>query len=60
MKMNKTDRGFELRIFDEIGGHGTYSDQVVNSLEGLEGDLVVRINSPGGDVYDLIGLSGGR
>lgn len=56
MQINKADHGFELRIFDEIGGHGTYSDQVMNSLEGLNGDLVVRINSPGGDVFEGLAI----
>lgn len=42
----------ELRIYAEIGYWGITAQDVADQLEGMHGDLHVRINSPGGDVFD--------
>lgn len=42
----------ELRIYAEIGYWGVTAQDVADQLEGVHGDLHVRINSPGGDVFD--------
>lgn len=52
----------ELLIYDEIGGGGFLfggisASDVVNALAGFGGaDLHVRINSPGGDVFDGVAM----
>ena len=44
-----------LAINDEIGFWGTQDSDFRNQLEAVDGDLIVEINSPGGDV--ISGLS---
>ncbi|MFC9769759.1 head maturation protease, ClpP-related, partial [Rhodococcus jostii] len=47
----------EVLIYDEIGWYGVTADTFVKDLKALGGDeIVVRINSPGGDVYDGIAI----
>ncbi|MFD7045845.1 head maturation protease, ClpP-related, partial [Rhodococcus jostii] len=47
----------EVLIYDEIGWYGVTATDFVKDLESLDGDeIVVRINSPGGDVYDGIAI----
>lgn len=45
----------ELLIYGEIGWDCVASD-VVRELQSLEGDVVVRVNSGGGDVYDGLAI----
>lgn len=44
--------GAVVRIYDEIGYFGVSAGDLVNELDGTDGDLTVHINSPGGDVFD--------
>lgn len=47
----------EVLIYDEIGWYGVTADGFVNDLKAIDGDeIVVRVNSPGGDVYDGIAI----
>jgi ATP-dependent protease ClpP protease subunit len=51
------DAPAELLIYDEIGFWGICAIDVVAALGGLgDGDLHVRVNSPGGDVFDGIAI----
>jgi ATP-dependent Clp endopeptidase proteolytic subunit ClpP len=50
---NKADSGpSEVFIYDEIGGFGVSSGDFLNELRGIEGDVSIHLNSPGGDVFD--------
>lgn len=42
----------ELLLYMEIGYWGITAQDVADQLQGRRGDLHVRINSPGGDVFD--------
>lgn len=42
----------ELLLYAEIGMWGVTAEDVAYALDGYNGDLHVRINSPGGDVFD--------
>lgn len=46
----------ELLIYDEIGFWGIWAVDVAAALSTLSGPLHVRINSPGGDVFDGIAI----
>ncbi len=47
----------EILIYDEIGWYGFTATNFVNDLKKIEGDeIVVRLNSPGGDVYDGVAI----
>ena len=52
------DTGGSTRIdlFDEIGDFGVSSKDFAAQLNGVRGDIVLRINSPGGDVFSGIGI----
>jgi ATP-dependent protease ClpP protease subunit len=52
----QADAASELLIYDEIGWFGVWAQDVVDALDGITGDLHVRINSPGGDVFDGIAI----
>lgn len=48
-------------IYDEIGGGGWFNDGVtaidfIQQLAGINGDIEVHINSPGGDVFDGLAI----
>lgn len=48
----------ELLLFDEIGGWGTYADEFVEALKGVTASrLTVRVNSPGGSVFEGIAVA---
>jgi ATP-dependent protease ClpP protease subunit len=47
----------EILIYDEIGPFGVTAKAVRAALAEAPGDLVVRINSPGGDVFDGIAIA---
>lgn len=46
----------EVYIYDEIGGFGVSSGDFLNELRGLEGDVKLHLNSPGGDVFDGLAI----
>ena len=49
--------GMQVTIYAEIGGFGITADQFCKDLSGLDTqELAVRINSPGGDVFDGIAI----
>ncbi|WP_334137019.1 head maturation protease, ClpP-related [Corynebacterium variabile] len=45
----------EVLLYGEIGWECTASD-MVRQVQDAEGDLLVRVNSPGGDVYDGLAI----
>lgn len=45
-----------VSIFDEIGFFGISAGDFLAELSGIDGDLDVHINSPGGDVFDAIAI----
>lgn len=55
---NKTDMGQPslVSIYDEIGMLGVSAGDFLAELAGVNGDLDVHINSPGGDVFDAIAI----
>nr|DAX33280.1 MAG TPA: Putative ATP dependent Clp protease [Caudoviricetes sp.] len=54
---NLTPREAEVYLFDEIGAWGDTAGDVVDTLRGLDVDhIAVKINSPGGDVFDGIAI----
>lgn len=47
----------EILIFDEIGAWGTSADDFVKAINDIDsGHINLRINSPGGEVYDGIAI----
>lgn len=46
----------EVYIYDEIGGFGVSSGDFLNELRGLDGDVRLHLNSPGGDVFDGLAI----
>jgi ATP-dependent protease ClpP protease subunit len=48
----QADEATDMLIYDEISWWGICAQDVVDALDGVTGDLNVRINSPGGDVFD--------
>jgi ATP-dependent protease ClpP protease subunit len=55
---NKTDTGEPtlVSIYDEIGFYGVPAGEFLAELSGINGDLDVHINSPGGDVFDAVAI----
>lgn len=53
-----TGPGAEIFIYDEIGGSfGVSADEFVKDLQGITDDnITVRINSPGGSVFDAVAI----
>jgi ATP-dependent Clp protease protease subunit len=45
-----------LELYDEIGTYGISAKAFSEKLKAATGDLVVKINSPGGDVFDGIAI----
>ena len=57
MKVNaQADAGAEMLIYDEISYWGICATDVAAALSTVSGDLTVRINSPGGDVFDGVAI----
>ena len=52
------DTGAELSIYDEIGAYGVSAKAFIADIGGLEAgtDLELRINSPGGSVFDAVAI----
>jgi ATP-dependent protease ClpP protease subunit len=46
----------DMLIYDEIGFWGVSAQDVAESLADVKGDLNVRLNSPGGDVFDGVAI----
>ena len=54
---NQADGPVQLFIYDEIGFFGTTASDVQAELATIDADeITVRINSPGGDVFEGIGI----
>lgn len=45
-----------VSIYDEIGFFGVSAGDFLAELAGVDGDLDVHLNSPGGDVFDAIAI----
>ena len=53
----KSDQPIEVLIYDEIGGWGITAAQFVRDVKALgNGPINVRINSPGGSVFDGLAI----
>ncbi|MFT8776760.1 MAG: head maturation protease, ClpP-related [Gluconacetobacter liquefaciens] len=51
------DQPAEILLYDEIGLWGTTAKDFIQTLaQAGDGDIVVRINSPGGDVFDGLAM----
>jgi len=51
------DGGVEILLYDEIGFWGITATEFVNQLNAIDApSITVRINSPGGDVFDGIAI----
>jgi len=46
----------EVFIYDEIGWLGVSAEDFVKDFKNIEGDVVIRVNSPGGSVFDGIAM----
>ena len=42
----------EIYLYDEIGWYGVNAETFVKDLKAIKNDVVLRINSPGGSVFD--------
>jgi ATP-dependent protease ClpP protease subunit len=42
----------QVNIFDEISWFGITAEEFVSELAGIDGDIEVHVNSPGGDAFD--------
>ena len=49
---NKANEPTEIYIYDEIGFFGVEAETFVIDLKSITGDVLIRINSPGGDFFD--------
>lgn len=50
---NKVDTGLtDVFIYDEVGGFGVSASDFTAEIRGIQGDLSLHLNSPGGDVFD--------
>jgi ATP-dependent Clp protease protease subunit len=46
-----------IYVYDEIGAWGVTAESIAAQLDGIRGgDILVRINSPGGDVFDGLAI----
>lgn len=50
------DKSTTIDLFDEIGYFGTTARDFNNRVKDISGDIVLRINSPGGDVFDGVAI----
>lgn len=46
----------QLHLMDEIGWFGVWAPDVISALKNIKGDVEVRLNSPGGDVFDALAI----
>jgi ATP-dependent protease ClpP protease subunit len=55
---NRTEAGAPtlVSIYDEIGFYGVPAGQFLAELSGIDGDIDLHLNSPGGDVFDAIAI----
>ena len=53
---NRQDGPTMVSIYDEIGMMGVSARQFLNELSGIDGDITLHLNSPGGDVFDAIAI----
>lgn len=49
---NKADSPTKVYIYDEIGFFGVDAETFVKDFKNILGDVIIRINSPGGSVFD--------
>lgn len=50
------DNPNELMIYDEIGYWGVTAQRFLKDLTNVKGDFTLRINSPGGDMFDGLAI----
>lgn len=54
---NKSSGPIEVYLYDEIGFLGVDAETFAKDLKELQGDVLVRINSPGGSVFDGMAIA---
>ena len=55
--LSRSDEDNEIVMYDEIGNWGTTAEDFRNKLKDITGSMAtVRINSPGGDVFDGLAI----
>lgn len=54
---NKTNGPTEVYLYDEIGWLGIDAETFVKDLKAIKGDILIRINSPGGSVFDGMAIA---
>jgi len=50
--VNKKDEPTQIFLYDEIGLGGVTAETFIKDLESIKNDVVIRIKSPGGSVFD--------
>lgn len=53
---NSADGPAQIMIYDEIGFWGVTAQDFIHELGGIAGPVEVRLNSPGGDVFDAYAI----
>jgi HK97 family phage major capsid protein len=53
---NLADGPAQILIYDEIGFWGITAQDFLRDLDGVSGPVEVRVNSPGGDVFDAYAI----
>lgn len=54
---NLSDNATEICIYDEIGGYGISASDFVRDISAIKSqNITLRINSPGGDVFDGVSI----
>lgn len=57
VRVVRNDAGTELWLYDEVGPWGTTASDVAKALGAVRGERVtLRVNSPGGDVFDGVAI----
>ncbi len=54
---NKSSGPTEVYLYDEIGFFGVDAQTFAQDLKSIKGDVLVRINSPGGSVFDGMAIA---
>lgn len=53
---NQSDGPTQLHIYDEIGMLGVSASDLIAKLDNMDGPLDVHLNSPGGEVFEGLGI----
>lgn len=56
IRASTNDEPARVSIYDEIGYWGVTAQDFIHALQDVKGDLDVHISSPGGDIFDGVGI----